>query len=114
MFQALAILKAVGVCVLTEKLQNVHILLTTSKICTHILLSRTRWADEGFDKRICRGNSEGFVHPPRSAAVGGADPQPVTTGWGFCAIDANNSRFLASLVMTISEAFIPIAARNRL
>ena len=47
-----------------EKLQNVYILLTTSKICTHNLSQQNTMGGWGFDKRICRGNSEGFVHPP--------------------------------------------------
>ena|ERR1039458_1091437 len=47
-----------------EKLQNIYILLTTSKICTHNLSQQDTMGGWGFDKRICRGNSEEFVHPP--------------------------------------------------
>jgi len=49
---------------LTEKLPNVHILLTTSKTSTDKLQHNTMGGWE-FDKRTCRGNSEGFVHPPK-------------------------------------------------
>ena len=69
-------------CFLTEKLQNVHILLTTSKPCTDKLQHSTMggW---GSTNAPVGAIQKGLSIRPRSVVIGDDDPQLVTTSWGF-------------------------------